>query len=268
MVVASSADAAWAQQAQAGTPPPTPIIRSKAAFPQGFSVVLVLADLQATGAVDDVPAAARKALLDMKDFLPYKSYRLMDAAWVMCCGLRTNDETITQLRGPEDREYELQLAASAAPSDANESRRVAVRFLLRDVSMPSLEGGGGKTGSRSSNEKTDKIEQLRVTVAGKEVELAALRRKYSPNHASVVQAEKELAAARRQLELEEHAATVGGLRPALRTMRGRNIIDTSFSMAVDETVVVGTSRLRSGSKALIALLTAVPPRGSATDKRE
>jgi hypothetical protein len=22
----------------------------------------------------------------MKDFLPYKSYRLLDAAWVLCCG--------------------------------------------------------------------------------------------------------------------------------------------------------------------------------------
>ena len=33
-------------------------------------------------------------------------------------------------------------------------------------------------------------------------------------------------------------------------------------MDVGETVVVGTSRLKGGSKALIALLTAVPPRGA------
>jgi hypothetical protein len=38
------------------------------------------------------------------------------------------------------------------------------------------------------------------------------------------------------------------------------IIDTSFTMDVGETVVVGTSRQKGGSKALIALLTAVPPR--------
>jgi hypothetical protein len=37
------------------------------------------------------------------------------------------------------------------------------------------------------------------------------------------------------------------------------VIDTSFSMDVGETVVVGTSRLK-GDKALIALLTAIPPR--------
>ena len=35
------------------------------------------------------------------------------------------------------------------------------------------------------------------------------------------------------------------------------IVDTSFDIAVGETVVVGTSRLR-GDKALILLLTAVP----------
>ena len=41
-------------------------------------------------------------------------------------------------------------------------------------------------------------------------------------------------------------------------MRRRSVIDTSFTMDVGETVVVGTSRMRGGDKALIALLTAVP----------
>jgi hypothetical protein len=39
---------------------------------------------------------------------------------------------------------------------------------------------------------------------------------------------------------------------------GRPVIDTSFQMTTTETVVVGTSRLKGGSRALIALLTAVP----------
>ena len=46
--------------------------------PQGFSVVLVLGEMQGTGATDTVPPAARKALADMKDFLPYKGYRFLD----------------------------------------------------------------------------------------------------------------------------------------------------------------------------------------------
>ncbi len=41
-------------------------------------------------------------------------------------------------------------------------------------------------------------------------------------------------------------------------MDGRSVIDTNFSMEIGETVVVGTSRIRGGDKALIALLTAVP----------
>ncbi len=40
------------------------------------------------------------------------------------------------------------------------------------------------------------------------------------------------------------------------------MIDTSFTMDVGETVVVGTSRLAGGDKALIALLTAVPRNAS------
>jgi hypothetical protein len=46
------------------------------------------------------------------------------------------------------------------------------------------------------------------------------------------------------------------------------VIDTSFSMDVGETVVVGTSRLRGGSRALIALLTAVPPKGMTSERKE
>ena len=42
------------------------------------------------------------------------------------------------------------------------------------------------------------------------------------------------------------------------------MIDTSFTMDVGETVVVGTSRLAGGDKALIALLTAVPRNATTT----
>src|SRR5215212_4915857 len=38
--------------------------------PRGFGVVLVLGDLQGGAAQDNVPAAARKALADLKNFLP------------------------------------------------------------------------------------------------------------------------------------------------------------------------------------------------------
>ena len=69
--------------------------------------------------------------------------------------------------------------------------------------------------------------------------------------------EKQVAEIKRQIAGTEGAATIG---------RGRSVIDTTFNMDVGETVVVGTSRVRGGDKALIALLTAVA-RGNAP-KRE
>ena len=48
--------------------------------------MLVLGDIQGASTADDVPPAARKALVDMREFLPFKSYKLLDAAWVLCCG--------------------------------------------------------------------------------------------------------------------------------------------------------------------------------------
>ena len=57
----------------------------------GFSVVLVIGGTQgpSSSASENVPDAARKALADMKDFLPYKRYQLLDAAWILCCAPRT-----------------------------------------------------------------------------------------------------------------------------------------------------------------------------------
>ena len=73
-VVAWQSPAAAAQ----GGKPSVAITTPKPSWPgatYGFSVVLVLGDMQGGATADSVPAAARKALADMKDFLPYKSYR-------------------------------------------------------------------------------------------------------------------------------------------------------------------------------------------------
>ena len=62
----------------------------------------------------------------------------------------------------------------------------------------------------------------------------------------------------RALNDSRRAADVAGQRLRMSMTPRRAIIDTSFTMDVGETVVVGTSRLK-GDKALIALLTAVAP---------
>lgn len=49
---------------------------------QGFSVLLLIGETQAAAPPENISAPARKALADIKDFLPYKSYRVLDTVWV------------------------------------------------------------------------------------------------------------------------------------------------------------------------------------------
>lgn len=218
---------------------------------QGFSVVLVLADI--TGAPldagDDVPPAARRALADMKDFLPYKSYKLLDAAWLLGQGTQT-----IRLRGVEGQEYELRLTT---PTYANResSGRVSVHFSLRDgrVQDQAVEAALLAQTLESRSEHAQRVEELQRLTQ----QLRAAREKNDTAGAREV--EKRLSTLRASM-----ARTESNLRRVSSSTRP--IIDTNFSMEVGETVVVGTSRLKANSGALIALLTAVPPRSSSTPR--
>jgi hypothetical protein len=297
-----SATSALAQQAAAParpaqtptpaaeTPPPSPSATTfaqsrRAALPQGFSVVLVLGDIQGAPMADDVPPAARKALVDMREFLPFKSYKLLDAAWVMCCGLEARPGArglttswtggyggVSQLlRGPEDQEYELKLSTSRG-----DTSQIFVRFTLlgssmsREVLAESV--SAASAGSRTTARHIADLRDQRLLL---EKQIQEAKKKYEVGVApgdSIAKLEVELRRVEREIEdltaglAEGHparSAARGGAESALRS----SIIDTSFTMDVGETVVVGTSRLKGGSRALIALLTAVPPRG-ATERKE
>src|SRR4026208_477 len=101
----------------------TPAERAKLPAPQGFSVVLVLGEMQGAGAAENVPPAARKALVDLKDFPPYKSYRPLDSQWPLCCG---HSMIATRLRGVDEQDYELELE----PRGSETSGKWNVRFSL------------------------------------------------------------------------------------------------------------------------------------------
>jgi hypothetical protein len=224
--------------------------------PQGFSVVLVLGEMQGNGAGEGVPAAARKALADMKDFLPYKGYRLLDTQWTLCCG---NSPTVMRLRGSEEQDYELELT----PRGAGPEGKWYIRFALREPNA------GVAAGEVSSNAR--QAEEAAAQKRELENRLRALREQYSENHpdTQAVRAQiAEMEQRRQRIVAEERAAAeerFSAIQRELSTARaasslrspGRSIIDTSFAMDIGETVVVGTSRLK-GDKALIALLTAVP----------
>lgn len=237
-------------------PRPTTSPERDRQMPQGFSVVLVLGDLQGGATSDNVPAAARKALADMKDFLPYKSYRLLDVQWTLCCSRTPSTSVVSRLRGADGQEYELSLNTSA-----DTRGRLGVRFQLREPS-----GQSGHAGPAS-----EVVIQLQREVARLEQELeAATRNAHARAEVGVgrpVDEDRNVQDLRSKLaemkirlarsSMDQRTASQG--RSVLKSMNP-SVIDTSFTMDVGETVVVGTSRVAGGEKALIALLTAVANR--------
>jgi hypothetical protein len=232
------------------------------ARPQGFSVVLVLGDLRAAAGEEDIPPAARKALTDMKDFLPYRSYRLLDAAWILCC---SSTRAVTRLRGPDDHEYEIEIESGSA-----DQNRTSVRFMLRDVTISEKPAPREAASPRSATRGSSAVEQ-EVAVAKERLEAA--RAKLTPQHPDIARLEADLRAATQRLaeakaaQAGEYTRQVEGEKrtregPATSKFGDRSIMNTSFTMDLGETVVVGTSRLSGNSKALIALLTAVPPKSA------
>src|SRR5947209_9919171 len=125
-VVAWQSPAAAAQAGKPGVAITTPKPGTwPGATTYGFSVVLVLGDMQGGTTAENVPAAARKALADMKDFLPYKSYRLLDSAWILGSG-----NVSTRLRGPDDQEYSLNVSGGSSREDP---KTLHLSFQLRDA---------------------------------------------------------------------------------------------------------------------------------------
>jgi hypothetical protein len=217
----------------------TPSERANMPAPQGFSVVLVLGEMQAAGSADTVPPAARKALADMKDFLPYKTYRLLDAQWSLCCG---RSAIVTRLRGDEQDYYDLELE----PNRTDTSGKWYVRFALRNALAGTAQSDG------ETNVRMMSLEQQRAAL---ESQLRDLKQRYNDNHPEVQKARTRLAEIEReQSQVRMETARRRAAMPS--PVNRRTIIDTSFTMDIGETVVVGTSRLQ-GDKALIALLTAV-----------
>jgi hypothetical protein len=221
------------------TPQPAQPFYQKGDYPrpQGYHVVLLLGNLQAGSGQDTLPASARKALDDMKDFLPYKSYRVLDSAWTLSTG-----NIVNRLRGPEDKEYELDLRTSPMPD------RISVRFMLREA------GIGTALETVVAESARDDNAALRRELTRQLSEAESDRRKMRSAGTSTEKVDERIAQLRLQLAAQEPARRA----PATTWIHGPGrIIDTSFTMDVGETVVVGTSRLK-GDEALIVLLSAVP----------
>jgi hypothetical protein len=236
-----------------------------------------------------IPEAAMRALSDMRDFLPYKGYNLLDTQWIISGG----SPAITRLRGLDEQDYELELRAelrasptpgTGAPNPAN----IAVRFVLRDamfapnpaniavrfVLRDAMESSAGD--SKLSPLHPKELEKADATTLeiGREIFQLERERDELQVRMSTKQRQVEVGAAdpAEMQILQTRLTSVLRRIPELKKLAsesaprqtGRTVIDTSFQMTDGETVVVGTSKVKGGGKALIALLTATTDRKATT----
>lgn len=259
-LVAGSANSSAAQQSGQRLDQQPQAHLSPTAQIQGFHVVLVVGETQrgSGGTGQDLPEGAARALNDMREFLPYKQYRVLDAVWSSCCsgspsrisGRLQGVIGIPAPNGPVNlvnRPYTFRIAA------ASSSAGIRMQFVLLAT------GGGVPTtaGERAELERLTKNEQEDVATMQQRVEMVRGRAKIgTATPLELREAEDQLRQARRQLE---------ALRDELERLEAggeTSVMDSSFTMTPGETVVVGTSRL-GGDKALIALVTAVRKSGTA-----
>lgn len=224
---------------------------------QGFNIVLVAGRIQASGNSPggDVPPAAKKALNDMKDFLPYKHYHLVDSQWTMCCS--ADELPITgRLQGvvPPDGERKvdmlLDLTFQLAVRRDPDPRKLPIYFTLHHAPLRTAQG----TMSVAREAELEKrLSELRRELDTLEDDIR--RRRGAENRSEV----GALTDQRRKVEErfnQTRSELARGQAARTSSSTGAALIDSNFTMEPGETVVVGTSAL-GGDTALIAILTAV-----------
>jgi len=263
VVLALAVATAGAQQRGRGAP----VLATAASLGvHGFSVVLVIGGTQGASASDNVPEAARKALADMKDFLPYKRYQLLDAAWILCCAPDTT-QVSGRVRGPDGRDYLYSVDPGAIAGS-----KLNLRFNLREVrDVPASSANVDKLSDtarleymKHQSEATRELEEAELqvrtirprvevgTATPSELESATIRLRSAQQRLQDLQRIGG-GQGRASASTNSAARAIGGGRGS--TSFGRELMDSSFLISPGETVVIGTSRI-NGAQALIAILTA------------
>jgi hypothetical protein len=228
--------------AQAAAPATVPIAQGSPLA--GFSVVLVLGSESGDlTPVDRLPAPAARALADLKDFLPYKSFQLLDTQWTI--GSRG---FTSRLRGPQGLAYTLTM--KGGPVSA--TRIMISSFELRDTRTETVDP---EMRARTADVARDRLAERRARREQLMSQLYAARARYRAYAPEIRLLEEQMKTAA-VAEAEAAADAAGGAAKQVDPVASGAVIDTSFTMDAGETVVVGTSRLQ-GDKALIVLLTAV-----------
>ena len=134
----------------------------------------------------------------MKDFLPYKSYKLLDAAWIL--GQGSSGSTI-RLRGPQEREYELRMVATSSRNmGQGDADDVFVRFTLLEAASGEMEEI--QAALAAEQVRADDSRRMEERVRQLELQLSEARRRRESGNAdqtAIRALESELAAARSRL---------------------------------------------------------------------
>jgi hypothetical protein len=260
-----------------------------------FSVTLVVGEMQGASTPDNLPLGARKALTDMRDFLPYKSFRLLDTQFIRCCAAIQPEQVKGRLRGVDDQPYAFVIAVDYP------GKTLSIHFSLQESAAKGFPSSKGELllgddplkEERKALETRDalqrsrqviesnrqrlngqqtlvqelslRLRQLRANKSTRPEQVDEIQRAVSYAQSEIAQLQKTLAwqePEARELELkltqmEQSRANAAQQRQSEAMSPSKSaVIDSTFAMDIGETVVIGTSSLK-GDKALIALLTAV-----------
>lgn len=101
------------------------LAREDRPYTQSFQIVLLGASTKPNGGPTDLPAGAQKALQDLRDFLPYKSYEMLGTAWFQA---NQGDGVQGQLSGRGDQSFEYHLRFEKAGIDEQKELSVTLRL--------------------------------------------------------------------------------------------------------------------------------------------
>ena len=223
----------------------------------GFNVVLVVGESKGRGpGVETLPAAAVRALKEMGDFLPYKTYRVLDVQWISCCGTRASTTVSGRMQGSfellaDGKPVQAQVKYGFSITATSAFSNVPVRFVLTS------EDGQDRRRTQGTNRELER-ERQDVEAETKTVE-AQLREMQQRVEVGITPASEVRPLRDRYNSLQRRLADLAADLEAAAHGGAPPIIDSSFTMNAGETVVVGTSKfpVPADDKALIAVVTAV-----------
>jgi len=125
LLLGCALSAQTAPPAERPSPTPRPSGTGKSAM---FQIALVLADNEPSKEPPQaLPKGLQKALADIQDFLPFKSYRLFDSTLV-----RSTGEARAKLKGPDGAEY---VAAFTFRDEGNDGGAARGGYLVDPFSL-------------------------------------------------------------------------------------------------------------------------------------